>query len=129
MHELAITQALFDLALSEAEAAGVARVTGLSVQVGVLSGIDPAAVVFYFEMMSRNTSLAGVRIDFEKVMPVAHCLRCRHQQVLTAPTNAAAAGSHAWLSDYNSLICPNCAGDDFELVGGHEFALLSLEAE
>jgi Zn finger protein HypA/HybF involved in hydrogenase expression len=37
--------------------------------------------------------------------------------------------SYAWLEAFTELVCAQCGGDDFELVGGHEFALVSIEIE
>ncbi|NDJ61376.1 MAG: hydrogenase maturation nickel metallochaperone HypA [Chloroflexi bacterium] len=130
MHELSITQALYDLTLDEANGLGANRVTALTVQVGALTAIDPSAVVFYFETMSKGSCAEGALIHFDKVMPTARCQNCHHEMPIpTSATNGSAGFNYAWLQDYNQMVCENCGHQRFELVGGHEFALLSLEIE
>lgn len=128
MHELTITKALYDLALSEAQQHQVDSVSMLRVQVGALTGIDPSAVVFYLETMSKGSPLEGVHVDFEKSMPVAQCRACQHCMPISVEENIdQLTFSHMWLSDYSDMVCEQCGHADFELVGGDEFALISME--
>lgn len=130
MHELSITQALFKLTLDEAAASGAQRVIALTVQVGVLTGIDASALVFYFATMSKGSCAEGAQIRFEKIIPTARCQQCGHTIPLAEPDLAGrAAFNHTWLESYTQLVCERCQGTQFELVGGDEFALISLEIE
>ncbi len=128
MHEMTITKALYDLALSEAQAHDAEQVTGLRVQVGALTGIDPSAVVFYLETISKGSPLEGAHVAFEKSMPAAKCRACEHQMTIPVEDNTdQLTFSHMWLRDYADMVCEQCGQPDFELVGGNEFALISMD--
>jgi hydrogenase nickel incorporation protein HypA/HybF len=128
VHELSVTQALLDLALHEAEAAGAQRVGALEVRVGALTGIVPDSVAFYFEMLSKGTTAEGAELRFVKVMPSARCRQCGEETTLDAPDDDTPF-AHAWLEAFGSMACAACGSEDFELVGGHDFSLVSLEVE
>jgi hydrogenase nickel incorporation protein HypA/HybF len=128
VHELSVTQALLDLALREAEAAGAKRIGALDVRVGALTGIVPDSVAFYFEMLSKGTTAEDAALRFTKVMPTARCRQCGEETTLDAPGDDTPF-SHAWLETFAGMVCAACGSDDFELVGGHDFSLVSLEVE
>ncbi|MCZ7542106.1 MAG: hydrogenase maturation nickel metallochaperone HypA [Anaerolineae bacterium] len=128
MHELSVTQSLFDLTLREAAKAGARRVAGLEVRVGALTGIVPDSVAFYFDLLGKGTIAEGAALRFEKVMPVARCRACGAETPL-ADSGDDAPFAYAWLRAFGEMTCPACGGDDFELVGGHEFALVSIDVE
>lgn len=130
MHELAITKALYDLAISEASQHSVDSISRLRVQVGALTGIDPSAVIFYLETMSKGSALEGAHVEFDKSMPVAHCRACRHEMIIPVENNTdQLAFSHMWLTDYADMVCEQCGQADFELQGGDEFKLLSMDVD
>ena len=129
MHELSITQSLFELTLREAERAGAQRVARLDIRVGALTGIVADSVRFYYEMLSKGTLAEGAQLHFERVLPVARCRRCGAETPLHDPDGSEARFAHAWLEAFAALTCPACHADDFELVGGHDFALVSIDVE
>lgn len=129
MHELSVTQSLLDLALQEGRAAGAHQITALDVRVGALTGIVPDSVTFYFEMLSEGTIAEGAELRFEKVFPKARCRECGQQMPLDVSSDEQTRFSYAWLEAFTELVCAQCGGDDFELAGGHEFALVSIEIE
>ena len=129
MHELSITQALFDLTLREAQSAGVERVAGLEVRVGTLTGIVPDSVRFYFEILSKGSIAEGAALHFEKVMPTARCRQCGTETPLQDAGVEDPAFAYAWLQEFSEMVCPQCGAQDFELVGGHDFALVSIDVE
>lgn len=131
MHELSITQALVDLTLREAAQAGAQRIARLDLRVGALTGIVPDSVAFYFEILTKDTPAEGAALHFERVMPVARCRQCRAETPIAEdrPDGDAPRFAHAWLQAFAEMTCPACGAQDFELVGGHEFALVSMEVE
>ncbi len=129
MHELSITQSLFDLTLREAGRAGAQRVTRLEIRVGALTGIVPDSVRFYFEMLGKGSIAEGAELHFERVMPVARCRQCGAETPLKDSAEDEQPFAYAWLQAFSDTDCPACGAQDFALVGGHEFALVSIEVE
>ena len=126
MHELGLTQALFDLAMRHARSAGAGRITALEVRVGALSGIVPDSVSFYFDMIAQDTIAAGAALRYEIVPPIARCRQCGRETRLAGGENFS---PYDWFEQFNALTCPNCGGQEFELLGGREFALASIDIE
>ncbi|MBN1285670.1 MAG: hydrogenase maturation nickel metallochaperone HypA [Anaerolineae bacterium] len=129
MHELSVTQALIDLAMQEGRAAGARRITALTVRVGALTGIVPESVTFYFEMLGKGTLAEGAELRYEKIFPEARCRRCGHTAPLSAQPDEETRFSYAWLEAFAGMVCAQCGAQDFELIGGHDFALVSIEIE
>ena len=113
MHELSITQSIMSIALEQASAAKVNRITKINVTIGELTGIVDECVQFYFEIISRDTIAAGASLSFER--PPAK-LRCRQCAAEFSP------GESEWL-------CPTCQQPNVEIVSGRECYVSSLEVE
>lgn len=85
MHELGITRNIVAIA---AENAGGLRVKRVLVAIGVLSGIDPEAVRFCFDICAKGTVVEGALLDVERISGVGWCKACDHEAELTAPFGA-----------------------------------------
>ena len=111
MHELSITEALFDLVLQHAQAAHAERVTAAYVVVGELSSLVDESVQFYFDLISRGSVAEGARLTIRRVPAVFRCERCRHEY---------APGAEV-------LACPVCGTLSVRLIAGDEFYLEALD--
>lgn len=76
MHELSIAQSLVELVTERLRAAGGARIASVDVEVGVLSGVVPAALLSAFEPASRQTPLEGAQLRLHEVPVKGHCPTC-----------------------------------------------------
>ena len=108
MHELAIAQAIADVA---ARHAGAARVERVHVRIGHLRQVVPSALAFAFELCAHGTSLDGAELEIEHVPIGAVCRSCG--------TNSELAGF--------PLACPACGGMAVDVVRGEELQVESLE--
>ncbi len=113
MHELAITQNILDIVLSEAKAAQASRITKISLVIGELSGIVSDSVQFYFDFLNKGNAAEGATLDFRLVSIE---LRCRNCLTEFTPKDS------AW-------VCPNCQGTGFDVIGGRECYVESIEVE
>jgi hydrogenase nickel incorporation protein HypA/HybF len=113
MHELSIAQSLFDLVWEEGERHGLENITVIKVQVGALAGVVPEALAFCFEILSRDTRLAGARLDIETVSVRALCNHC----------------AQAFAIADKVFLCPHCQEPGVELLSGRELTLMSIEGE
>ena len=65
------------MAIEAARAASADRVLALHLRVGAMSGVVPDAMRFAFEIVSRDTIVAGAALEIEAVPAVWWCRKCR----------------------------------------------------
>lgn len=111
MHEQSIVESLLTLALRNAEQAQAERIIGINVVVGDLSGVVEDAVNYYFSFLARDTIAAGAVINYTRI-PVK--MRCRKCRTVFEPERL-------------DLHCPECDGQDVDIIAGRELHLESLE--
>lgn len=110
MHELAVAQAVLDVAL---EAAAGRRVTRVELRVGALRQVVPAALAFSFELVARGTAADGAELEIEPVPVVGRCRAC---------------GAESEQRGF-PLRCTACGGLDVDVVRGQELSVEWLELE
>ena len=114
MHELALMTTVVGRACEIAAANGAARVTGITLACGELSGVVPDALEFCFDVCTADTAAAGARLVIEQVPAVWRCAAC-----------------HAAIADLDdgSADCPSCHSGPIELEQGRDFHLASIMVE
>ncbi len=113
MHELAITQSLLGIALEKAGEAGASRIRAINLRIGRLSGYLPEAVEANFEILSPGTLAEGAELRLEWVPVSCRCRDCgrEYQAVM------------------DDLRCPDCRTPRFQVTGGREMYIESMEVE
>ncbi|SHE76182.1 hydrogenase nickel incorporation protein HypA/HybF [Caldanaerobius fijiensis DSM 17918] len=111
MHELSVTQALVDMAVSEAAKAGATSIDKINIVVGELTGIVGESVQFYFELISAGTLAEGAQLSFRYVPAEFHCDKCGY--------------------NYNrngfSFRCPKCGNAGVITKRGNELYIENIE--
>ena len=113
MHELSIAQAIVDSVRQQPALVEGQRLVSVGVRVGEISGVDPDALAFAFEVIVQGTDFEKVSLAIERV-PLRHrCTACGHefQVVGYDPT------------------CPACGAGDTRGTAGDELAIAYLELE
>jgi hydrogenase nickel incorporation protein HypA/HybF len=113
MHEMAICRSIVDIVCEQAQAADCRRVTVVRLTIGTLSHVEPDAVEFCFDAVSRGTLAEGARVEVERPPGRAWCLSCEETVELAA--------RHA--------PCPTCGSHQLVLVSGEELRVKELEVE
>ena len=113
MHELAITQSMFDLVLEQAEKAGARKVGKINLVIGEMTGVVDECVQFYFNFLSQGTIAEGAVLGFTMVPVRARCLDCDKRFELK---------EFDWT-------CPYCQGSNMEIIAGKELFVESIEVE
>ena len=114
MHELGIVQDLVELAEEElAHRGGGGPVVSLTVRVGLLSGVNPEAMEFAFEIVAPSSRLGKARLKIITDRPILTCCICGHKVEL----------------DDLALECPACGRDEVEISGGRDLILESITLE
>ena len=113
MHELAIAQAILDRAKAASEGNGGARVLKIGLRIGAISGVEPDALTFGIEALSRDTPFDGVVLEVEQCKRKQRCVTCAAE---FEPEGFRAS-------------CPNCRGDESVCIAGKELDVTFFELE
>ncbi len=113
MHELAITQSMFDLVLEQAKKVGAKKVGKINLVIGEMTGVVGDCVQFYFDFISKGTLAEGAALSFVMVPPKAQCRGCDKPFELK---------EFDWT-------CPYCGGNSLQIVAGKELFVESIEVE
>ena len=113
MHELAITQDMFDLVLEQAKKARAKKVGKINLVIGEMTGVVGDCVQFYFDFISKGTLAEGACLSFKMVPTTARCQNCNKLFELK---------EFDWL-------CPYCHSNNIEIVAGNELFVESIEVE
>lgn len=108
---MGIAAEVLRIACREAASAGAERVTGLSLRVGLWSGVEPQCLRFALETLAEEGPCRGCRVEIESVEPRFSCRGCG--------------------LDYEGRgradPCPRCGGVAADLVAGCELSLAAIE--
>jgi hydrogenase nickel incorporation protein HypA/HybF len=113
MHELGIAQSVLEAVSAEAARHGGAKPVKVAVRVGELSAVDPEALRFAFDALTRESELEGLQLVIESCPRRHRCRKC---------------SSEFAVKDFD-FHCPHCGSEDTECIGGDELHLAYLELE
>lgn len=114
MHELSIALSILDVAAEEAERRGGARVLGIHLRLGPLSGVVKEALLFSFEVAREGSPLADARLVIEEAPVLGHCPTCQATRAVVS---------------VQQMCCAECGTPTPEVVGGRELEVVALELE
>ncbi len=113
MHELGVTQEIFNIVMREARKYGAKRVLRVEVEVGEFSTIEPEPVRLYFEIVSKGSIAEGAEVEVRKLPIRVKCNSCGYE----------------YEADKYDLTCPECGGIDVEILGGRELIVKKIDVE
>lgn len=111
MHELGIATSILQAARQEAQRHPGASLRKIRVRVGELSGVDPQALSFAFEVLARGQ--APLELEIENCPRRQRCSACGRTFAVV----------------HYDLGCPACGNQHTQFAGGDELELASLEME
>jgi hydrogenase nickel incorporation protein HypA/HybF len=113
MHELSIAMSILEAAQRELALHKGADLRKISVRVGELAGVNPEALRFSFDAITRETAWEGVELELDCIARTNRCMDCGTQFVVN---NA-------------ELACPECGSINTSFLRGDELEIASLEVE
>ena len=111
MHEASIVESLIDLVRQNVTDSSLVR--RVNVSVGLLSGVSPDAMRFYFELMREEAFHSQPELVVSLEPLLAHCESCGSDHSLKETL---------WL-------CPACGASALAFRNGDELHLRSIEVE
>ncbi len=113
MHELALCEGILQALEEQAKIQPFARVHAVWLEIGVLSSVEPEALRFNFDVITRGTLAEGSRLEIVTVPAQAWCLPC---------------GEKISIRQYFDA-CPQCGSHQLQVVEGEELRIQQLEVE
>jgi hydrogenase nickel incorporation protein HypA/HybF len=104
---------MLNLVLEQAEKAKAKRVGKIRLVIGEMTGVVSECVQFYFDFLSKGTPAEGAALAIKAVPTQAKCREC---------------GKVFELEEFD-WTCPNCRGNNIEILSGKELFVESIEVE
>lgn len=115
MHELGIAESVIE---AVTERLPGAKITGISLEVGSLSGIVPDSLRFSFDLAVAGTALEGATLDITQVPARCRCGSCGRE---FEPGGLRGAGGAGGLVP----LCP-CGSADVTVLSGQELRIAAV---
>ncbi len=112
MHELGICDAMLKMLRGIVKDEGLEGVNGITVEVGMLSGVVPRFMTECWEAVIDGTEFADTTITVETVDGIAKCLDCGTE----------------FTADLDDLRCPDCGGNKLTPISGRELTIKEVQA-
>ncbi len=111
MHELAVTEYVFNLVKKQADAAGVSHVDKIHLLLGDQCEYVPEIIEEYLQVMSDGTSLSGAKVDAVIKESTVVCKDCNHEFT-----------RHEFKD-----VCPKCGSANLKLNRCTDFIVKNIE--
>lgn len=113
MHELSMIANLFEILEEKAKEKNATRITGVKLQVGLLSGVVPELLLTAFDMYKKDTIAATAQLEINEVPLKIVCQDCQEEMIK---------------EDY-VFICSKCGSTNLKTLTGTELYLEKMEME
>jgi hydrogenase nickel incorporation protein HypA/HybF len=112
MHEMGIALEIIDIATASIPPeARFAKVERVNLKIGKLSAVVPDSLRFCFDIVSKETPLAGAELAIEETPVVARCKDCGAR----------------WTIAEAVFTCQTCESGSLEILSGRELDIVSIE--
>ncbi len=113
MHEMALTESIVEIVADEARKQGFGRVRVVRLQVGAMAHVEPEALHFCFDAVSRGTVAEGATLQIVRLPGEGWCLDCGKTVPLEERFGA----------------CPECGRRHVQMTSGDELGIEELEVD
>lgn len=113
MHEMSLAEGVLQLVEETARREGAARVKTVVLEIGRLSSVEPEALKFCFEAVTRGSMAAGAELAVIDVPGAGWCMPCSATVALQEVFGA----------------CPQCGSHQVQPTGGTEMRVKEIEIE
>ncbi len=113
MHEMSLCESIVQTLQEQAKAHTFSRVKTVWLEIGPLAAVEPEAMMFCFDAVSRGTIAENARLEIVLTAVTAWCLPC--------------GKSVAIAQRFDS--CPDCGSHQLQVTGGEELKIMKMEVE
>ncbi len=111
MHEMSLCESVLQILEDNAKRRGFERVEAVWLEIGALSGVEPEAMRFAFDAVTRGTLADKARLEIIEVPGQAWCMQCGRTVPVKQRFDA----------------CPDCGSYQLQVTGGEEMRIKELE--
>jgi len=112
MHEMGIAMEIVEIAISSIpDNIKNVCVERVNLKVGKLAAIVPDSLRFCFDIVSKDTPLAGAKLNIEEIPVVARCRECDFKWTINSPV----------------FKCKKCKSGLIDILSGRELDIISIE--
>jgi len=113
MHEMSLARGILEILEEAACREGVTRVKAVRLELGALSAVEPQAIAFCFDALTRGTVAEGARLTIEAIPARALCLHCQVSTTIARRDDP----------------CPRCGGYGMQVADGTQMRVRELQIE
>jgi len=113
MHEMAISESILSILEDEGRRQRYSRVRKVRLEIGALSSIEPQALRFTFDAVTRGTLAEDAVLEIIEMEAQAWCLPCAQSVAIRQRFDA----------------CPLCGGHQLQVTAGEEMRIKDLEVD
>ena len=110
MHEMSMAESVLGIVADTARRAGLARVNTVRLEIGVLAAVEPRALLFCFDSVTRGSLAEGARLVIDELPGTAWCFGCNASVAIAARTDD----------------CPHCGGARLQVTGGADMRVKDI---
>lgn len=113
MHEMSLAEGVVQIIEDAAREQGFSKVKAVFLEIGWLSSVEPDAMAFCFDAVSRGTIADGAKLEIIEVPGRGECLSCGKNVEIGAVFDP----------------CPKCGGYPVHPTEGTEMRVRELEVD
>jgi len=113
MHEMTLCEGVLQVLQNEAARQGFRRVKQVWLEIGELASVEPDAMLFSFDVVTRNTLADSARLNIIPIPGTAWCMQCAKKIKVRQRFDE----------------CPDCGSYQLQITGGDEMKIKELEVE
>ena len=121
MHEFSTAVSIVEAVKKAAMSYGVAKVVGITLQIGKLSMLNHDQLLFGIEMASKDSTVEGATVTIEPLPTKIRCRKCGVESEITQ--------EGALYEILTSLACSQCSSKDVEVIQGRECIIKDIQVE
>ncbi len=114
MHEAAFTEQIVDTIIAELKKNPDQKPKRIKVSVGEIYHLQKRSVQLHYAILTQNTGLSGVQIDFEEDPVCVECHACHKLGIV---------------EDHHLLMCRFCSSLDVTAISGNEIRVEFVDME
>jgi len=113
MHEMSLCENILQVLEQQAPLQHYQRVKTVWLEIGRLSGVEPDAIRFAFDIVVQGSIAENARLEIIDAPGEAHCLRCLQTVRLQQRHD----------------VCPYCGSHKLDIKNGEQMRIKELEVE
>jgi hydrogenase nickel incorporation protein HypA/HybF len=113
VHEMSLAESVLQIVRDAARTEGFSRVRMVRLEIGQLAGVEPEAMRFCFDVVSRETLADQARLEIVATPGEGWCIMCSRPVPIAARFDA----------------CPVCGSYQVQATGGLDMRVSELEVE